>query len=314
MLYVYDGAAWIEVGAAELAKKMDKLPAPCPANFFPVTKADGTLQRSAFSPGSFAQSWHEHFSYNIMHYTDPAMGAYNSLDYVLDDILARVSSLEASGGGALDGDVGVTLGTVYHDGMSAVAHPGKVGAGDYSDWPSPSDCMTCLMVRADRVLDPTSCGDFAMGGDLRSDYYSVVAGVEYEDSSCITARFALPLYDGATCYGNVQPTWDRTDFDYWREGTPSSGCIGRLVQDAEGTWWLCCTPRIKCFCESPMPATYGDDDPYAIATAIKSTYSLYYDTEVQMRSILQYASCGCDMGDVVADGYTTVAISGSPAI
>jgi hypothetical protein len=41
---------------------------------------------------------------------------------------------------------------------------------------------------------------------------------------------------------------------------------------------------------------------------------LYYDTEVQMRSILQYASCGCDMGDVVADGYTTVAISGSPAI
>jgi hypothetical protein len=140
--------------------------------------------------------------------------------------------------------------------------------------------------------------------------------VEYEDSyNCVTARFALPLYDGATCYGNVQPTWDRTDFDYWREGTPSSGCIGRLVQDAEGTWWLCCTPRIQCFGESPTPGTYGDDDPYSLASAIKAAYSYACgEFETQMRAFLQYASCGCDVGDVVADGYTTVTISGSPAI
>jgi hypothetical protein len=64
-----------------------------------------------------------------------------------------------------------------------------------------------------------------------------------------------------------------------------------------------------------MPATYGDDDPYAIAEAIRSTYSYSYsDVDAQMRSFLQYASCGCDVGDVVADGYTTVTISGSPAI
>ena len=87
------------------------------------------------------------------------------------------------------------------------------------------------------------------------------------------------------------------------------------MQEADGTWWLCCTPRIQCFCESPMQTTYGDDDPYAIATAIKSTYSSScFDVEAQMRAFLKYADCGCDEGAVVSDGYTTVVISEYPAI
>lgn len=298
--------------AGAIAAKLDKLPTPCPSNFFPVTQTDGTLQRSSYTPASFAQSWHEHYSSSIMHY-NAATGGYDSLDQMLDDLVARVEALEAYGGGG--GDVGVTLGTVHHNGMSPTAYPGTVGGGDYSSWLSSDDCMTCLMVRADRVLDP-AYGDFSMGGDLKSDFYGVVAGVEYEDPyNCTTARFVLPLYDGATCYGNASTLSDKSDFDYWRAGSPSSGVRGRLVQEADGTWWLCCTPRIQCFCESPMQTTYGDDDPYAIATAIKSTYSSScFDFDAQMRAFLQYASCGCDEGAVVADGYTTVAISEYPAI
>ena len=307
-----DFASLYDWVVAQLAGKIDKVKGSGITGCLPVLTSDGGLQRSYYLPASFAQSWHEHYSYNIMHY-NAATGAYDSLDYVLDDLAVRVEALEAAAGEG--NDVGVTLGTVHHNGMAPTAYPGKVGGGDYSSWLTPADCMTCLMVRADRVLDP-ACGDFSMGGDLKSDFYSVVAGVEYEDPyNCTTARFVLPLYDGATCYGNASTIGDKTDFDYWREGSPSSGVRGRLVQDADGTWWLCCTPRIQCFCESPMPTTYGDDDPYAIATAIKSTYSYScFDVEAQMRAVLKYADCGCDEGAVVSDGYTMVAISEYPAI
>jgi len=253
--------AALAAGLAALKRgKVDKVTGSGITGYLPVLKSDGGLQRSYYTPQSFASSGHSHDATSVW---------YDGYDvaWKLGDLEARVAALEE---GDVIGDAEITIGTLYYDSMtmmSPVAYPGVVGCKDgmSSMGVDPYKCMTCLMVRADFLLDPDSCveGDYSMGGTVKSDYANNGLYLCARGDTCgATATFRAAVDYGVTCYCAVS-VLDGYNFSYLRNAQPGGGVTGALVQDEGGAWWICVPPRLPMYGESPDPVhdydiEYGD--------------------------------------------------------
>lgn len=235
------------------------------ANYFTVSKTDGTIQRSYYTPSSFAAQNHTHSASSV--YT-----SYRSSDVesVLSELESRLSTVESEccGGGGAVSDAFITLGTVYYDSMyvsEPAAYPGELACADNSMvWPDPQNVAPCLMAKASELLDP-SMGDFTNGGDIKSEYQGITIGAAYENEAyCTTAEFVLSLYDN-TCYGNVQ-VMSSMDFSDFVGGSAS---IGFLVRGTDGDWWVCFPPKLDMYGTVPSQS-WSPDQPGDLA------YALYY--------------------------------------
>lgn len=234
------------------------------ANYFTVSKTDGTIQRSSYTPSSFAIQNHTHYASSV--YTSYRSGDVES---VLSEIDSRLSTVESEccGGGSVTPDAFITLGTVYYDPAyvsQPVAYPNELACTDSSmAWPDPQYVAPCLMAKASELLDPSMDG-FASGGDVKSEYQGLTIGAAYEGGTCGAVEFVLPLYDN-TCYGYVQ-VMGSMDFSDFVSGNAS---IGFLVNGSDGDWWVCFPPKLDMYGTVPSQS-WSPDQPGDLA------YALYY--------------------------------------
>ncbi|MBQ8113979.1 MAG: hypothetical protein IJ146_12335 [Kiritimatiellae bacterium] len=265
--------AALAAGLAALKRgKVDKVTGSGITGYLPVLKSDGGLQRSYYTPQSFASSGHSHDATSVW---------YDGYDvaWKLGDLEARVAALEE---GDVIGDAEITIGTPYYDSMtmmSPVAYPGVVGCKDgmSSMGVDPYKCMTCLMVRADFLLDPDSCveGDYSMGGTVKPEYANNGLYLCARGDTCgATATFRAAVDYGVTCYCAVS-VLDGYNFSYLRNAQPGGGVTGALVQDEGGAWWICVPPRLPMYGESPdSMQEYNIDSGDGLALYLAEEYNM----------------------------------------
>lgn len=229
------------------------------ANYFTVSKTDGTIQRSYYTSSSFAAASHTHAASSV--YTSYRSGDVESVLSEIDSRLSTVESECCGGGGGEDSFV--TLGTLYNNSMNITAYPNYLPIDTQGSMLSPdsSSVAPCLMVRASEVMDPSmGLPDFSSGGSIKSEYMGAYVGVSYtSDVMCTTGEFVVSLYDN-TCYGNA----DVLDSMNWDVFQYAMAPIGYLAQDSYGDWWLCFAPRLDLYGVSPTQS-YSPDMPGDLA-------------------------------------------------